>query len=261
MNRIERAFREKERPLLIPYITSGDPSLEWTERLILSLESAGCDIIELGIPFSDPIADGPIIQEACNRALKQGMSLRKAISFVGNLRKKTEIPIVFLSYYNPIYKYGLSNFAQDAKIAGIDGLIVPDLPPEEGQGLKKLLLKNGICLIYLLAPTSTEKRIKMANRESSGFIYYVSLLGVTGIRDSLSKSLGREILRIKRSSNKPICVGFGISKPSHAKEIKDLADGIIIGSKIVSLIAKNPDSPDKAVIPFVSSVLRAIKNN
>ncbi|MEW6102780.1 MAG: tryptophan synthase subunit alpha [bacterium] len=261
MNRIERAFKERKRPLLIPYITCGDPSLEWTERLILSLESAGCDIIELGIPFSDPIADGPVIQSACNRALKQGMSLRKAISFVGNLRKKTEIPIVFLSYYNPIYRYGLSNFADDAKSAGIDGLIVPDLPPEEGYGLKKLLLKNDICLIYLLAPTSTEKRIKMTCKESSGFIYYVSLLGVTGIREGLSKSLKNEILRVKRLCNKPICVGFGISEPSHAKEIKDVADGIIIGSKIVSLIAKNPSSCDKTVIPFVSSVLESIKNS
>ncbi|MEW6007082.1 MAG: tryptophan synthase subunit alpha [bacterium] len=254
MNRIERAFRERERPLLIPYITCGDPSLEWTGRLILSLEKAGCGIIELGIPFSDPIADGPIIQSACNRALKQGVSLRKAISFVLNLRKKTEIPLVFLSYYNPIYKYGLSNFADDAKSAGIDGLIVPDLPVEEGKPLRNLLSKNGISLIYLLAPTSTEKRIKMVNRESSGFIYYVSLLGVTGIREGLSKSLGIEILRIKRLSNKPICVGFGISEPSHVREIKDLVDGIIIGSKIVSLIAKNPGSPDKAVIPFVSSM-------
>ncbi len=261
INKIELAFKNKKIPLFIPYITCGDPSLEWTEKLILSLESAGCDIIELGIPFSDPIADGPVIQAACNRALKEGVSLRKAITLVKKIRGKTQIPIVFLSYYNPIYRYGLSNFADDAKAAGIDGLIVPDLPPEEGKELRKLLLKNGLSLIYLLAPTSTEKRIKMINKETSGFIYYVSLLGVTGIRHVLSQSLKNEILRLKRLCNKPICVGFGISKPEQVRKIKDLVSGIIIGSKIVSLIAKNPNAPDKRVIPFVASILNEIKNS
>jgi len=256
-NRIEKAFKRK-RPLLIPYITCGDPSLEWTERLIFSLEKAGCDIIELGVPFSDPIADGPVIQAASNRALKQGVSLRGVISLVKKVRESSQIPIVLLSYYNPIYRYGLFDFANCAAKAGIDGLIVPDLPPEEGKGLKGFLLKNGICLIYLLSPTSTSERIKLINRESSGFIYYVSLLGVTGVRDSLSKTLKGEILRVKKLVNKPICVGFGISEPSHVREIKDLVDGIIIGSKIVSIIAKNPDSPDRAVIPFVSSILNEI---
>lgn len=258
-NRIEKAFRIGKKPLFIPYITCGDPSLEWTERLILSLASIGVDIIELGIPFSDPIADGPIIQEASNRALKQAVSLKKAISLVKKIRKQCSIPIVFLSYYNPIYRYGLSNFADDARDCGIDGLIVPDLPPEEGKELKTLLSKRGLSMIYLVAPTSTKERIKMINKETSGFIYYISLLGVTGIRAELSKSLKDEIQGIKRLCSKPICVGFGISEPSHAKEVAKVVDGIIIGSKIVSLIAKNPDSPDKEVIPFVSAILKEIK--
>lgn len=257
-NNITRVFK-KNRPILIPYITCGDPSLEKTERIILSLASIGCDMIELGIPFSDPIADGPIIQEASNRALKQGVSLKKAISFTRNIRKICSIPIIFLSYYNPIYRYGLFNFSKDAKGAGVDGLIVPDLPPEEGKELKGLLSKNGISLIYLLAPTSTNERIKIINNETSGFIYYVSLLGVTGIREEISKSLKDELQNLKKLCNKPICVGFGISSPSHAKEVGGFADGIIIGSKIVSLIAKNQASPEVEIIPFVSSVLKEIK--
>lgn len=259
-NNITRAFKKAKGPLFIPYITCGDPSLEKTERLIFSLASIGCDMIELGIPFSDPIADGPIIQEASNRALNQGVSLKKAIFFVKKIREKSSIPIVFLSYYNLLYRYGLFNFSKDAKAAGIDGLIVPDLPPEEGKELKRLLSKNGISLIYLVAPTSTEERIKMIDEETSGFIYYVSRLGVTGIREELSKTLKDEIKKVKKLCKNPVCVGFGISSPSHAKEVAEFADGIIIGSKIVSLIAKNQDAPEKEVIPFISAILKEVKN-
>ncbi|HAW50551.1 TPA: tryptophan synthase subunit alpha [bacterium] len=259
MNRIEEAFRNKKRPLLIPYITGGDPSLDKTEGLIFALEEGGADIIELGIPFSDPIADGPIIQEACNRALKKGASLKKIIELVGRMRKKTKVPIVLLSYYNPIYKYGISSFIEDAEKNGVDGLIVADLPPEEGEELRKLCVKKGICLIFLLAPTSPPSRIKLISNKSSGFVYYVSLLGITGIREKLRDRLIDDLVMVRKFCPKPIALGFGISKPEHVKEVLNIVDGVIIGSAIVDIIAKNQENPEEKVKLFVNEIKKACK--
>ena len=187
-NRIEEAFKrlkEKNQKALIPFITAGDPDLDKTGELVMAMEKAGADIIELGVPFSDPIADGPIIQRASYRALKGGVSLRKILGLVKDLRRETSVPIVLMTYYNPVFKYGLSEFVKDAVGAAVDGIIVPDLPPEEGRGIIEEGMKAGLDTIFLIAPTSTRERIKMISALSRGFIYYVSLTGVTGARESL----------------------------------------------------------------------------
>lgn len=242
MSRIEKKFKElagRGEKALISYIMAGDPTIEVTERLIPELEKGGADLIELGIPFSDPLADGPTIQKAAVRALGKKVSLRDAIDLVKKVRKVSQIPLIFMSYYNPIFKYGEERFVREAVKAGVDGVIVPDLPPEEAEGIITLSRKNGLDTIFLLAPTSDEKRIKKVCRISTGFIYYVSLTGVTGAREGLSKDIGAMVKKIKSYTKTPVAVGFGVSKTEQAKEISYLADGVIVGSAIVKVIEDN----------------------
>ncbi len=259
MSRIEKKFAElkdKGGKALISYIMAGDPGIEDTERLIIELEKAGADLIELGIPFSDPLADGPTIQKSAARALEQGVSLRDVIDLVKRVRKASQIPIIFMSYYNPVFKYGEEKFVTDAVKAGVDGIIVPDLPPEEAGSLTAFARGKGLDTIFLLAPTSDEERIKKVCRSSTGFIYYVSLTGVTGTREGLSKDIKGMVRGIKRHTKNPVAVGFGISTPEQAGEISSWADGVIVGSAIVKVIEENigKKAMPKKVHDFVKSL-------
>ena len=242
MNRIDKKFKELKKlrkKAFVAFIMAGDPSIAITRKLVFELEKQGADIIELGVAFSDPLADGPTIQRASQRALKRKANLDLACNLVRNVRLKTQIPIAFLTYYNILYHYGLERFVEKAKSSGVDGVIVPDLPPEESGELRRIARKKGFSLIHLLAPTSSRQRIKMISNASTGFIYYVSLTGTTGARKELPKDLSASLRLIKRSTNKPVCVGFGISRPDQVKAISRLADGVIVGSAIIKTIEKN----------------------
>lgn len=244
MNRINRKFgqlRKEGRSAFIAYITAGDPDLGYTERLVPALEKNGVDIVELGIPFSDPLADGPVIQAASSRALNKGATLDKIFKLSGKIRKRSQVPVVFMTYYNPVLRYGEDAFMRSCARHGVDGVIIPDLPVEEAGNIIRKARKAGVCTIFLVAPTSTAGRIKAITAASSGFVYYVSLTGVTGARKSLSASVASNVRRIKSVTSKPVAVGFGVSDPSQARLVARFADGVIVGSAIVGMIgAKKP---------------------
>lgn len=265
MNRIDKKFKLLKRgkqKAFIAYITAGDPNLGVTARLVPALEKAGVDIIEFGIPFSDPLADGPTIQAASKRALKNKAHLPKIFKMVRGLRSKTNIPIAFMTYFNPVFRYGLAKFVSDCAANGVDGIIIPDLPHEEAAELIKLGRAKKVATIFLAAPTSTRERIRNIIKDSSGFIYYVSLTGVTGARRNLPGELAAKIKLLKSMSRKPVCVGFGVSTPRQAKQIAVFADGVIIGSAIVKIIEKNLGKADLIgkVFKFASSLARTIHN-
>jgi len=242
MNRIDKKFRELKklkRKALIAFFTAGDYGLANTKKLVLEFASRGVDIIELGVPFSDPVADGPTIQISSERALKRGTKLKDIIAAVKDLRKKTEVPIVLMGYYNPILKYGVDRFVSDCSKGGIDGVIIPDLPPEESADLIGPSRKKGFATIFLLSPTSTTRRIKLVSGRSRGFIYYVSLTGITGARSSLPAELAQRVRLIKRHSKLPVCVGFGVSSPGQVRQVCRAADGVIVGSAVVKEIERN----------------------
>ena len=239
MNRLDTTFvnlKAKGEKALIAYIMAGDPSLQDTERLVLELERAGADIIELGVPFSDPIADGPVIQRAAERALRGGTSLRKILATVTSLRARTQIPLVLMAYYNSIHAFGESDFCRVATRAGVDGLIVPDMPPEEAGVLDAEASNAGLCIIYLLAPTSTPDRRAMVARRSRGFVYYVSLTGITGAKLTDLDGVKKNVEHIRKAATVPIAVGFGVATPEDAAKVGATADGVIVGSAIVSRI-------------------------
>lgn len=242
MNRIEEVFlklKKENKKALIPYVSSGDPDIEFTEDLVMKLVEKGADIIELGIPFSDPVADGPTIQKASLRALKGGITQDKIFSLVKRLREKTNIPLILMTYFNSIYVKGIENFVKEAKEAGIDGIIVPDLPIEEAGVLNKVAFTNGIYLINLVAPTSTEERIQKIANISHGFIYCVSSLGVTGNKKVDFKHIEDFLQRIRKETSLPLAVGFGISNKDDAKECAKGADGVIVGSALIKIIEDN----------------------
>ncbi len=241
--RISKKFsmlKKNNKKAFIPYIMAGDPSPEKSKENFLMLEECGADIIELGVPFSDPLADGPTIQRAAERALKNNMTLRKVISLVKEIRDVSETPVILMTYFNPIYKYGISEFISDASIAGVDGIIVPDLPPEEAGDIIEFSRQRGIDTIFLLAPTSNEKRIKKVVYASTGFIYYVSITGITGSDILFDGSMEKQINDIRKYTDKPIAVGFGVSKPEDAREVAKIADGVIVGSAIVKKLYDHP---------------------
>ncbi len=237
MSRIKKTFATLKRQggkAFIPYVMAGDPTLERTAELVRMLEGCGADIIELGVPFSDPLADGPVIQRAAERALAAGTRLRHVVTLVRELRLTTQIPIVLMTYYNPIFKYGEARFAAEASAAGVDGLIIPDLPPHEAKNLIALCRRSGIDNIFLTAPTSTPERRKIVARASSGFIYYVSITGITGAGLAMDTSIAESVQGIARESGgKPVAVGFGVSTPEEASAVAAFADGVIVGSAIV----------------------------
>ena len=257
-SRIDKTFKrlKKEgKKAFIPYIMAGDPSLQMTKDIVLLFEKCGADIVELGVPFSDPLADGPTIQRASERALKNGVTLRKVISLVKDVRQKTQIPIVLMTYYNPVFKYREDDFIRDAKDAGVDGVIVPDLPPDEAEDFIKISKKTSLNTIFLLAPTSTEDRIKKVVRASSGFIYYVSITGITGAALLLDGSMEVLISNIKRYTDKPIAVGFGVSTPLEATAVAKVSDGVIVGSAIVKKIHETPNELES----YLMSLRKAIQ--
>jgi len=261
MNRIDKKFKDLKflkRRAFIAFITAGDPDLKTTSKLVEALEGAGVDIIELGIPFSDPLADGPIIQASYFRALKKGATVKKILELVKRLRLKTSIPIAFMSSYNPILHFGEEKFVEGCADAGVDGLIIPDLPPEEAQMLRQAAKRYDIATIFFVAPTTQNERIKANTKASSGFVYYVSLTGITGTQKAVARSVVKQINHIKRFTQKPVCAGFGISTPQQVKDIGRVADGVIVGSAIVKKIAECQGQRD--LVNKVTSYVRSLKD-
>lgn len=256
MSCIDDVFKKKRKKALIAYVTVGYPSIEATMKVVPMLAESGCDIVELGIPFSDPMADGATIQQASFCALQNGITPKHCIELVRQLRQEVSIPLVFMTYYNPVFKYGIEKFCCDSVEAGVNGIIVPDMPPDEGFELETISHKQGLDLIYLLAPTSTAERIEMVVRRSRGFIYLVSVTGTTGARESLTTDLGELVAGIKKKTSKPICVGFGISTPQQAEQVAGVADGVIVGSQIIKLMQAKDNF--KSVCGFVKELRQAI---
>ena len=236
MSRIEDKFAElkgRGETALVTFVTAGDPDLATTEEIVLQLERSGCDLIELGVPFSDPMADGPTIQLSSERALASGTTLPGILELVRRLRTRTQVPIVLMGYFNPIFIYGAERFAVDAAAAGVDGLLVVDLPPEEAAELKGATDLAGLDLIFLLTPTSDSSRVAAVSRLGRGFIYYVSVAGVTGARSEVADTLAARVTSVRDELNLPLVVGFGISDPSQAAQVAKVADGVVVGSALV----------------------------
>ena len=260
MERIERKFedlRSKNEKALIVYLTAGDPSLDATRTLALALGEAGVDILEIGVPFSDPTADGPVIQAASQRALKTGTTLAGVLRMVADIRRISQIPIVLFGYFNPVFAYGVEKFAASASEAGVDGVLVVDLPPEEAQELRVHTDAAGLDFISLVAPTTGHDRLKTILSSATGFLYYISITGVTGTAAPKIGDIAREVGKIRKLTKMPIAVGFGIANAAQAKEIAAVADGIVIGSAVVKLIDENRKSGD--LLKIVSDYVKAIK--
>jgi tryptophan synthase alpha chain len=240
MKKINAMFKRlaaKRETALIPYVTSGDPDLATTRDLVLEMAGQGADLIELGIPFSDPLADGPTIQAACQRALKQGVTLPKILELVRSLRQETDIPLVLMGYYNPILSYGLVRLARDAAQVGVNGSIIPDLPGEESRDWHRAACDAGVAPIFLAAPTSGPERIRKIGTLTRGFLYYVSVTGITGARTGLPEDLKQALAQVRSLVKCPLAVGFGISTPAQVADLAPLVDGIVVGSAIVQKIA------------------------
>jgi len=249
VGRIEAAFIELKRSGkkgFIPFITAGDPDLETTEELLVELSQAGATVIELGVPFSDPMADGPVIQRASERALRHGLGVGDILGVVASVRRRIEKPIVLFSYFNPLLQFGLKRLAKEAKAAGVDGVLVTDLSPEESGELDGELRANDLDMIFLIAPTSTDERLKLIAEHARGFIYAVSRAGVTGVQTSVSAAAEKLVNRMRQFSSLPIAVGFGISNAEQVKDVHRYADAVVIGSAIVSEIERLEGATDVA---------------
>ncbi|MCX7615439.1 MAG: tryptophan synthase subunit alpha [Clostridiales bacterium] len=255
MNRIENVFASKKA--FIPFITAGDPNLSVTEQLVIEMADAGADLIELGIPFSDPVAEGIVIQKADERALSSGTTTDKIFEMVKRIRANTDVPLAFMTYINPIFAYGTEKFFQNCRESGIDALIVPDLPFEEKNELLPYCEKYGVVLISLIAPTSDE-RIGMIAKEAQGFVYCVSSIGVTGVRKEITTDIGKMISLVKAVKNIPCAVGFGISTPEQAKKMAQVSDGVIVGSAIVKLVEQFGENCVDHVKKYVLDMKHAI---
>ena len=256
MSRISSVFAKPGHKALIAYLTVGYPAVDTTLEVVPALADWGCDIVELGIPFSDPLADGATIQEASYQALENGVTPGLCLEIAARLRQKVDIPLVFMTYYNPVFKFGLRSFCEASARAGIDGLIVPDLPPEEGRELGSISQEQGLDLVYLLAPTSDEKRIELVCQASRGFVYLVSLIGVTGARQTLPVELESFVTKARGRTSLPLCVGFGISTPEQAQRVARIADGVIVGSRIVQLLKEG--EPEDKLRPFIQGLRAAL---
>jgi len=260
MNRIEKKFkdlRKENKKAFIAFITAGYPSLAVTEKLILEFSKIGVDIIELGVPFSDPMADGPVIQESSQAALDKNVHLIDILKLVKKVRKKTRLPIALMTYYNPVFCFGEEKFTRAASSCGVDGVIIPDLPPDEGRPFMRLANKHNLDVICFIAPTTSVRRTRYIAGQARGFIYYICLTGVTGERKKLPLDLKGHIRLIKRLTHKPVCVGFGVSSAAQVKQIGKIADGVIVGSAIVKKIKENKGRPDlvKKVSNFVKNLM------
>lgn len=264
-NRVRACFaalRARGAKALIPYLTVGDPDLETTRRAVLAMAAAGADAVELGLPFSDPVADGPVIQRAAARSLAGGFRVAQAFALVRELRRDpaVRLPLLFMTYYNPVLRHGLEEFAAEAAAAGADGLLVPDLPWEESGDLEAACRRHGLVLVPFLAPTSTEERIARVAAADPAFIYCVSLTGVTGVRERLSDRLADLVARVRRHTDAPLAVGFGIAGPEQARAAAALADGVIVGSAVVRLVEEGggPEAVAERVGRFVAAVRAAL---
>jgi tryptophan synthase alpha chain len=261
MGRISRKFRalaDAGELGLIAYITAGDPSLDASSRIVLAAAEAGADLIELGVPFSDPVADGPVIQRASERALRAGTTLAGVLELVRNLRAHTDVPLVLFSYFNPILQMGLQRFAESAASAGADGVLATDLTPEEADEYRATMQAHSLDTIFLAAPTSTDQRLERIANASSGFLYLVSRTGVTGAREALPEGLPQLVRRIRNLTTLPIAVGFGISLPSHVSVLGGIADAAVVGSALMAEV-EGAASVDAAVVAVAARV-RALKN-
>jgi len=258
MNRIKRLFdglRAEKRCGVVAYVTCGDPTNEATAEIVAELERAGADAIELGIPFSDPIADGPVIQAAAQRALAHGTNTSDVFAIARTIRAASAIPLIAFSYINPVMRYGAERFAVDAAAAGIDGVLITDVPPEAGGELHATFKAHGLAMVFLLAPTSSDKRVAAVDRASDGFVYYISTTGVTGARKELDPSLLERLREVRARVKKPLAVGFGISRPEHFAVLRGECDAIIVGSAIVRAIA---DGDPAGAAKRAGDVVRAI---
>jgi tryptophan synthase alpha chain len=264
MNRIVERFarlrRERQKGFIV-YIGSGDPNLETTRRLALAFDQLGVDVLELGVPFSDPLADGPVNQLAAQRGLESGTTPPKVLECVAAIRRESSLPIVLYIYFNLIHRYGIERFIDDAAGAGVDGLLVLDLPPEESDNYEALMRQAGLCNIYLVAPTTPEDRIELIVKRAAGFIYYVSREGVTGIQAKVADTIAQMTAQIRAHTELPIAVGFGISTPEQARTVAANAEAVVVGSAIVNQIARYGHTQDLIphVSKFVSSLLQAVK--
>ncbi len=250
------ALAKNNKKALVTFITAGDPDLETTEAHILALEKAGADLIELGVPFSDPMADGPTIQLSSERALSAGTTLPKILAMVKSVRKLTQIPIILMGYFNPVFLYGIDEFVADAVSAGVDGVLLVDLPPEEAEEFKLVADKGSLDVIFLLTPTSDAARIKKVAKLGRGFIYYVSVTGVTGARVSVAETVFSDVQKIRERVTLPVVVGFGISDPAQAGRISAVADGVVVGS---ALVKQYENFTGKELQSRISSMVSALK--
>lgn len=260
MGRITRRFellKRESRKAFIPYITGGDPDLETTERLILALDEAGADVIELGVPFSDPMADGPVIQRASERALLRPVGVADLLPVVERVRLRSDIPILLFTYFNPLLQFARENAGAKLKQAGVDGVLVTDLIPEEAESFVTEMRAAELDTVFLVAPTSTDERIKLIAQYSTGFVYVVARTGVTGLRDNLSTEVQTIVERVKNFSQLPVAVGFGISKAEHVREVWSYADGAVVGTRIVLEIEQNLNSP--LLVENVAALARELK--
>ena len=264
MNRIEQSFADLKaagKKGFIAYIGAGDPNLSATEKLAVAFDEAGVDILELGVPFSDPLADGLVNQLSAQRGLASGTTPRKVLECVGSIRKRSQIPIVLYMYFNLMHKPGLDQFISEAAKAGVDGLLALDLPPEEADEYEGLMRDARLCSIWLVAPTTPEQRVKEIVNRGSGFIYYISREGVTGMQQNVSESIADMTGIIRSQTDLPIAVGFGISNPEQARQVADCSDAIVVGSAIVNQVAEHGDAPNmvQQVAGYVKTMVEAIK--
>lgn len=261
--RIERRFamlKAEGRAALVTFVTAGDPDYETSLKIISGLPGAGADVIEIGMPFSDPMADGPPIQASGLRALKGGQNMKKTLQLVRDVRRTdVDTPIVLMGYYNPIYVYGNERFLDDAVAAGVDGLIVVDVPPEADDELCVPAIARGLNFIRLATPTTDDRRLPIVLTNTSGFVYYVSITGITGAGSAVATDVGRQVARIKKSTHLPIAIGFGVKTPAQARELASHGDGVVVGSALVNKIAESLDSAGKATGATVSGVLQLVE--
>lgn len=260
MSRLSKVFAGGDGPRLVTYVSAGDPDLVRSREVVLALARAGADVIEMGVPFSDPIADGPVIQRASERALAAGGSLAATLALVADVRRETEVPIVIFTYVNPVLRMGLDAFVDRAANAGVDGVLLLDIPIEESDEVRAALDRRGIDQIFLISPTTTDERLKRAAELGRGFLYAISRLGVTGVRDVVATSAEPLVERIRAVTPMPVALGFGISKPEHVREVVTYADAAVVGSAIVQVIA-DADRAGTDVAAAVEKFVRWLKGN
>ena len=257
MNKIAEAFDNKKA--FIPFVTAGDPDLDTTRELLLAMQEAGADLIEIGIPFSDPVAEGPVIQEADLRALQSGTTTDRIFDMVHSIKDQMRVPMVFMTYINPIYVYGTEKFAKKAKECGVSGVIVPDVPFEEKGEIDAVFAEQGLTVISMIAPTSAS-RVKMIAKEAKGFLYCVSSLGVTGVRAQINSGISELIQVVREITDIPCAIGFGISTPEQAREMASISDGAIVGSAIVKIVAQYGKDSVPHVAEYVKSMKEAVRS-